>query len=120
MRERLRLSLKLGAAYDLGLGLLILMAGGRILGSWGESPDPFLMRLAALPLLILPVLYWTAARTREIDDFKIPVLWARGFGGVCILVLALVFTPPHMTLYIAIGLLDGLWWGIHRLLWRVP
>jgi hypothetical protein len=116
----LRLSLRLGAIYDLLLAGTVLLAGRSLFNLLGiPLPEPyFYLPLATLPLILLPVLYLAAARAGDCDPFRAPVLWARGGGGGVILMIALLEAPTGMGLLVAIGIVDLLWAGIHGALWR--
>ena len=121
-RRGLRISLAAGAAYDLALGGFILLAGKRVMAALGHPvPEPgFYYTLGALPLLILPVLYGSAARSSAIDAFRPAVLWARGGGGLLLLGLTQRLGPEPAWIFLTIGLLDIGWAVVHRVLWRAP
>lgn len=109
-----------GAAYDLGLGAYTLLFGRRTMEALGHPvPEPgFYFAMGALPLLVLPVLYATAARSPALDAFRPAVLWARGGGGMLLLSLTVRLQPAAAWLPATIGILDLAWAGLHRLLWR--
>ena len=116
----LRRSLLAGAAYDLALGLFIVLAGPRVF-EWLGHPlgeAQFHFALGALPLFVLPVLYHGAARAGDTEPFRIPVLWARAGGGGLILLGVLLFQPPLAWIYVAVGLGDWAWAILHLGLWR--
>ena len=119
-RRALRRGLVAGAFYDLLLGAFMLLAGPwtmHRLGQLLEEPALYWFRLSALPLLILPLVYLTAARSRHIDAFRTPILALRGFGGG--LVLASLFLGPRPAwLVLVIGLLDLGWALLYFVLWR--
>jgi hypothetical protein len=119
-RGALRLTLVLGAAYDLALALFILTLGRRVLSALGHPvPEPgFYFTLATLPLLLFPVLYVAAAWAEDIDAFRAPVLWARAGGGLILLVFTVVLRPGAMWLFLLISLIDLVWAGLHAGLWR--
>jgi len=120
-RRALRLSLAGGALYDVLLAVLLLTAGERILARLGHPvQEPFFFFLAALPLLLLPVLYVAAARAEDLDEFRPPVLWARVGGGAMVILFTLVLRPPVLWLYLLVGGLDLAWAAIHFSLWRPP
>jgi hypothetical protein len=121
-RRALRASLLAGAAYDLALGLFILVLGPPVMTGLGSpiQGSTFLFRLAALPLFVLPVLYAVAARSPAVDAFRPAVLWARGGGGAFILALTAILHPGAAGVFTAIGLVDLGWAAIHALLWRTP
>jgi hypothetical protein len=121
-RRGLRVSLVAGAGYDLFLGAFIFLAGRWAMEALGHPVgDPgFYFLLAGLPLLILPVLYMTAARSAAIGAFRPAVLWARGGGGLLIVLLTLWLRPGVAWLFFGIGLLDLAWALLHRTLWRSP
>ena len=117
----LRLSLKVGAVYDLALAGGILLGAEAVFRLMGyREPDSFLVRMSVLPLLVLPVLYWAASKASDLGVFKVPVLWARGFGGSFILAAAAVGQPEGLWVYGLIGLLDLAFFLVHLLLWRRP
>lgn len=118
-RRALRLSLAAGAVYDLVLGLVILVAGEKLLaalGSPGVEPR-FYLYLGALPLLLLPALYLVAARSAAVDAFRPAVVWARGGGGSILILLTVLLGPPVPGLFMAIGVADLLWLAVHLRLW---
>jgi hypothetical protein len=119
-RKPLRQSLVLGAGYDLILGAYILILGRPTLEALGHPvPEPgFYFLLAALPLLLLPALYVSAARSEALDAFRPAVLWARGGGGAFILLLVLTLQPEASWLFLVIGVLDLGWALLHQFLWR--
>ena len=119
-RKPLRQSLVVGAAYDLVLGVYILILGRPTLEALGHPvPEPgFYFLLAALPLLLLPALYLSAARSESLNAFRPAVLWARGGGGAIVLLLTLSLQPAVSWLFLAIGALDLGWAVLRRLLWR--
>jgi hypothetical protein len=119
-RGPLRLTLVLGAAYDLALALFILTAGRRVLAGLGHPvPEPgFYFTISILPLVILPVLYVAAAWAQDVDAFRAPVLWARAGGGLMLLVFTLVLRPGAMWLFVLISVIDLVWAGVHAALWR--
>jgi hypothetical protein len=119
-RKALRRSLVAGAVYDLVLGCFILVVGSRVMASLGHPVTgfEFYFTLAAAPLLLLAVLYAVAAVSRPIDVFRAPVLWARGGGGVIILLLTAVHRPGAAWLFFVIGAVDLLWAALHAALWR--
>ena len=121
-RRGLRISLVAGAAYDVALGVFILLVGRRVMDALGHPvPEPgFYYMLGALPLLVLPVLYASAARSSAIDAFRPAVLWARGGGGLLLLGLTLRLEPEPAWIFFTVGIADVLWAGIHRLLWSAP
>ncbi len=121
-RRGLRRSLVAGAVYDLGLALVILLAGQSLLARLGAGlPEAcaFYLRLGALPLLLLPALYLAAAAAGDPDPFRAAVLWARGGGGAALLVFTLLDGPQPFRLFLALGLMDLIWCGLHWRLWRV-
>jgi hypothetical protein len=73
--------------------------------------------LSALPLLVLAVLYATAARAADPDPFRVPVLWARAGGGALLVLLALFLNPPAAGLFVLVGGIDLGWAVLHALLW---
>jgi len=120
-RRALRASLALGAIYDILLALFLLGTGERILERLGHPvPAPFFFSLAALPLLILPVLYVAAARAEDLDEFRPPVLWARTGGGLMLILFTLIHSPGASWIYILVGALDLAWAAVHLFLWRPP
>ncbi|NNF08438.1 MAG: hypothetical protein HKN21_16880 [Candidatus Eisenbacteria bacterium] len=118
----LRRSLIFGAIYDLAVGLTILLwFPGLFLWLNLEPPeDRFLLYLSVLPLMVLPVLYWRAATTRDALRYRIPVLWARGGGGAMILALTLWLKPEGTWVYLSIGAIDIGWAFLHAVLYRRP
>lgn len=116
----LRGSLVAGAIYDLALGFWILFYGLRFLSGLGYAPggSSFLFHMAALPLLLLPVLYVSAARAKDTKAFRPAVLWARGGGGAVLLMLVLVHRPEAGEIYALLGVADLVWATLHALLWR--
>ncbi len=118
----LRGSLVAGAAYDLVLGAFILAAGPAVLAALGAPvpPGAFHLRLAALPLLVLPALYLAAARAPDPGPFRFPVLWARSAGGAILLLLALAARPGAAWLYLVLGSVDLGWGVLHAVLWPRP
>jgi hypothetical protein len=120
-RRALRGSLALGAIYDILLALLLLSSGERILDRLGHPvQEPFFFSLAALPLLLLPVLYVAAARAEDLDEFRPPVLWARTGGGFILILFTLILTPGAAWIYLLVGGVDLTWAGVHFFLWRPP
>jgi hypothetical protein len=118
-RLALRRSLLAGALYDALLGTVVLLAGTALRRAMGAPvSDPFHFQLAALPLFLLPVLYLAAARAADPDPFRPAILWARGGGGACLLVLVAAHRPPAPWLYVVIGALDLGWALLHAALWR--
>jgi len=117
--KTLRATLVWGGAYDLGLGLFILFAGEPVLAALGHplGGARFHFLLGALPLFILPALYFGAARADEVGAFLPPVLWARGCGGGLLIALTVIAAPPAAWIYLAIGAADFVWAGIHAWLW---
>ncbi len=118
----LRTSLLAGAAYDLALGLFILVFGPRAMAGLGSpvTGSEFYFHLAALPLLVLPVLYAGAARSPAVDAFRPSVLWARGGGGAFVLILAALLRPVGAGVFVAVGAADLGWALVHAVLWRSP
>lgn len=119
-RAALRTSLQAGALYDLAVGAVLLAAGERVFAALGFElrSDPFLLRLASLPLFVLPALYATAARSPHVDAFRPAVLAARGGGGLLILALTALYRPPAAPVYAAIGVIDAGWALLHFVLWK--
>ncbi len=120
-RVGLRRSLIAGAAYDVALAAFILLAGGDMLARLG-APLPlgalFFFRLSALPLLLLPALYLSAAVAGDPGPFRPAVLWARGGGGAILIALALLHRPQPLWLFLGVGVVDVAWWVLHATLWR--
>lgn len=111
--------LRAGAAYDAALGLFILFAGRPVMAGLGHPvTEPFLFLLAATPLLILPVLYWSAAAAGAPRSFRAPVVWARFGGGAFILALTLWYRPPGAAVFVAVALADFAWGAWHAAAWR--
>lgn len=122
-RRGLRASLVAGAVYDAALGLFILLAGPGAMAGLGHpltGDSPFYFRLAALSLLLLPVLYLAAARSPGVDAFRAPVLWARGGGGAIVLILAAILRPAPAWLFVLLGTADLAFALVHAFLWRRP
>jgi len=120
-RRSLRVSLALGAIYDILVALFILSAGERVLDRLGYPvEEPFFFSLAALPLLILPVLYVAAARAEDLDEFRPPVLWARTGGGLILVLFTLIHSPGAAWVFLLLGALDLGWAALHFSLWRPP
>jgi hypothetical protein len=119
-RRALRISLLGGAVYDLVLGCLILVQGGRIMDALGAPVTgfSFYFALASTPLFILPVLYSVAAFSDPMDGFRAPVLWARGGGGLFIVLLVILHRPGAAWVFVLIGLADLGWAVLHASLWR--
>lgn len=119
-RRALRRSLVAGAVYDLLLAAFVLFFAAGFLRFLGhpDPSSPFHFRLAALPLLLLPALYLGAARARELQAFRLPVLWARGGGGSLVILGALIHRPDATWIYLAVGALDLGWGALHLILWR--
>lgn len=119
-RRALRVSLLGGAVYDLLLGCTILFAGEGIMDALGApvSGFPFYFALASIPLFILPVLYSVAAFSHPMDGFRAPVLWARGGGGLLIILFVILHRPGAAWLFTVIGLVDLGWAVLHAALWR--
>lgn len=119
-RRALRISLLGGAVYDLLLGCLILISGQGIMDALGSPVTgfPFYFALAAAPLFILPVLYSVAAFSDPIDGFRAPVLWARGGGGLFVILLVILHRPGAAWLFVLIGVMDLAWAVLHAVLWR--
>lgn len=119
-RKPLRRSLVFGAVYDLVLGVYILILGRPTMEAWGHPvPEPgFYFLLGSLPLLVLPMLYLSAARSEALDAFRPAVLWARGGGGGLVLLLTLTLHPAVSWMFLTIGILDLGWALLHRILWR--
>lgn len=104
-------ALRLGAAYDWLLALVILMTPAGLLAFLRFPPpvDPFLFRLAALPLLFFGVLYWVAAGHPGHRVFYRLSLVFRGLGGVVLLLLVLAHRPAGEIVYLAIAIADLAW-----------
>ena len=81
-------------------------------------PSLFHFHLAALPLFLLPVFYWSAARARSIDGFRAGVLWARLGGGGLVLLATLLDRPVLWGVYVVVGLLDWGFGALHFGLWN--
>jgi len=115
----LRRTLVWGGIYDIGLGLFILFAGEAVLAALGHpvAGSRFHFLLGALPLLLLPALYFGAARAEDVGAFLPAVLWARGAGGGILLALVLVAAPPAPWIYLAIAAADLVWAAVHARLW---
>jgi hypothetical protein len=119
-RTGLRRSLVAGAVYDLALGIFVLTVGPAVMARLGHplsGAGPYYFRLAALPLCILPVVYLSAARSPQVDAFRAPVLGLRVLGGGLVLA-SLLLGPQPASLFLAIGLGDLAWAGLHAFLWR--
>lgn len=78
----------------------------------------FFFRLSALPLLLLPALYLSAAVAGDPGPFRPAVLWARGGGGAILIGLALIHIPQPLWLFLGLGAADLVWCAVHGLLWR--
>ena len=116
----LRRALVAGGIYDLLLGLFMLVAGPWTLYRLGaplEGSALYWFRLSALPLCILPALYFTAARSSQLNAFRIPVLALRGLGGGLVLA-SLLLGPRPAWLVLVIGLLDLGWACLYFTFWR--
>ena len=119
-RRSLRSALVLGALYDLILGVFMIGPGPatmRLLGAPLEGSAAYWFRLSALPLLILPVFYFSAARSQYLDAFRTPVLALRGLGGGFVLA-SLLLGPRPAWLVAVVGLLDLAWAVLYLKLWR--
>ena len=120
-RRGLRRSLAAGGVYDLALGIFILLAGRPVMAGLGHPvPDhaAFYFALGALPLLLLPALYVAASRAADLGPFRLPALWARAGGGGMLVFLSIAFRPEPIWIFLAIGILDGMWAALHAILWR--
>jgi hypothetical protein len=116
----LRVSLLAGAAYDLALGAFVLVWGERIMDGLGHPlgvSRPFFL-MASLPLFLLPAVYVGAAAARDTLPFRLPVLWARGGGGVGLFLLTVLGKPPVPWLFLGFAVLDVGWALLHLALWR--
>ena len=119
-RTALRRSLMAGAVYDLCLGAFVLVLGPWMMARLNEpldGPALYYFRLSALPLCVLPLVYFAAARSVHVDAFRLPVLGLRGLGGALVLA-SLVLGPRPAWLVLTIGLLDLAWAWLHAMLWR--
>ena len=121
-QNALRRSLILGALYDLILALFMLTGGPWTMNRLGhplEGQALYWFRLSALPLCILPMLYISAARSSQLDAFRVPVLLLRGLGGFLVLA-SLALGPRPAWLVLVIGILDLGWAFLYFMLWRRP
>ena len=119
----LPLVLRLSAAYDLIAAALLLWMPAWLLALWHHPvpSDPFLFRLAALPLLLLPPVYLTAAATAaERPDLVRLCVLIRGLGGAVILLLVLWQRPGVPGPYLFFAIVDWLWAGAYAAAGRTP
>jgi hypothetical protein len=114
-RRALALALRLGALYDWSLAAVILAAPPALFALLRFPPpvDPFLFRLAALPLLFFGLLYWAAGRRGGEPPLLALSLAFRGGGGAVLLALIGGHRPAGTPVYLAIALVDLAW----ALLW---
>lgn len=108
----LALVLRLSAAYDLFAAALLLWMPAWLLDLWHHPPpaEPFLFRLSALPLLLLPPVYLAAASTpaQRPDLVRLCVL-IRTLGGACILLLIGWQRPAVPGPYLFFAIVDWVW-----------
>lgn len=117
----LALALRLSVLWDLGSLLLLWWMPAWLL-EWFAHPvpaEPFLFRLAALPLLMAPIVYWMAGQ----DPRGRPLLVSasvqlRVVGGLGILGLVLLADPPVVAPYLGFALADLGWGAAYWLLQR--
>ena len=105
-------ALRLSAVYDLVGAVLIVWMPAWLLDAFSHPlpAEPFLFRLSALPLFLMPVIYLMAAAapiaqphmTRA--SFRVRVL-----GGLAILLLVFWQQPAVATPYVLFGVGDLLW-----------
>ncbi len=104
------------AVYD-GLGFILLWSMPRWLFTWFHHPipaNPFLFRLAALPLLLLPLVYVSAARMGSRCPVLIRLSIAlRIVGAVGIALLLIWHLPPGQGAYWCFVVGDIVWAGLY-------
>ncbi len=116
--RRLSSVLRLSAAYDLLAFALLIWMPPWLLSLWRHPlpAEPFLFRLAALPLLMLPLVYLSAAidpgRHPELVRLSIAL---RLVGGVAIGVLVTWQRPVAPGPYVCFALGDLAWAGLYVL-----
>jgi hypothetical protein len=119
----LPLVLRLSAAYDLVAAALLLWMPMWLLELWRHPvpAEPFLFRLSALPLLLLPPVYLAAASTAagRPELVRLCVL-IRGLGGAAILLLVLWQRPAAPGPYLCFAIVDWLWAGAYLAAGRTP
>ncbi len=117
---RLRAVLILSAVFDFGaLGLLLAMPDALFTVFDHPRPtDPFLFRLAALPLWMAPVVYLVAARALE-DSLVRACVALRWWGAVGIAGIVIWHQPAGAVAYWSFVIADLLW-GAAILLARGP
>ena len=107
-----RWALRLSAAYDLLAAGLLLWMPPWLLVMWHHPlpAEPFLFRLSALPLLLLPPVYLSAASTAEQrpDLVRLCVL-IRLVGGAAIGLLVAWQRPAVPGPYLCFAALDWAW-----------
>jgi hypothetical protein len=103
------------AAFDLiALGLLWWMPGW-LLDAFGHPApaEPFLFRLAALPLLMAPVVYVMAARdARPASPLVTASIGLRVVGAAGIIALLLIGPPEGPLAYWTFAAADLAWAGL--------
>ena len=112
MERRLSLILRASALYDL-VALALLWAMPAWLFTLFEHPrpaEPFLFRMAALPLLMAPVVYWMASEAPLRRDAMVRAsIGLRVVGGLGIAALVIAHAPAGALAYWSFVVGDAFW-----------
>jgi hypothetical protein len=118
--QYLSVSLGLGSLYDVVLALMILVADPGLMQLLAFPPpaDRFLFRLSALPLILFPIVYISAARDPVGRPWAVRAsILLRALGGLVLGLLALAHRPPGLHVYLAAAAIDLVWAVVHMALW---
>ncbi|HKK70997.1 MAG TPA: hypothetical protein VKA86_07250 [Candidatus Krumholzibacteria bacterium] len=121
MESTLRWILRLSALYDLGAFavLLAMPAWLFVLFSHPRPENPFLFRLAGLPLLMAPVVYWMASnRPLERPSLVRASVRLRVVGALGITAVVLWHRPPGALAYWSFVVADLMWAGLVAWQWK--
>ena len=119
MNTALRWTLRASVVYDL-VAFVLLMAMPQWLFDLFAHPrpdDPFLFRLAGLPLLMAPPVYWLASITLEQSLVTASVL-LRVVGGIGIAAIVLWHAPAGAAAYWSFVVGDFVWAALIVAVWR--
>ncbi len=119
----LRIALYSSVAYDWA-ALVLLMAMPawlfRVLGH-PVPLEPFLFRMSALPLAVLPVVYLMAAKDpQRHPDLVRASIWLRVVGALSIAVVVAWQRPPAPLAYVLFVAGDLVWAAVYRWCNRGP
>ena len=118
--QQLALTLRLGTAWDWLLGGLILFGGTPVMEAlqFPRPADMFLHRASALPPLLFPIVYLMAAHDPVGRPWAVRAsILLRALGGFLLGVLAFVYRPPGVHVYLAAATIDLIWAILHLVLW---